>query len=679
MMKPKLYADGPAVGLLRGFSPLPHQLELDAVVPHQENGLPGFGEFLLVELTANQALVGRVGRYHAAGQLATDRGDAYLGDLAKTEDAVPAPVMRQILRYNLKLQLLGHLQILQPDSQAGQFKFSVGERAFATLGSKVRTPSNAALAFLCNVGLEDDPAAVPLGHLVYGQRELKGVPVRFSVGRLKGRRSFVFARAGYGKSNLIKYLMSQLYSSPPDVGLLIFDPEGEYALPDAHGRPGLVNVPALRDRISLYTNRKVDPPHERIVKGSVYVDFCDFPPQDIVASFIPAEKQEMVFANLLRSLTWEAWKKLVELLARDEYAADEQQIAKYLRYKSRKDDVSLGAIKNNLVPPIRRLHRSGATLGKNLIEELKRNRVVIADVSLLGSEDGLSITRMLMRRIFQHNIRHLTDMAGQSVRCLAVLEEAQTMLGDRVLDDRDVFVRWVKEGRKYGLGCILVTQQPSSISSQIISQGDNFFVLHLLNEGDLQTLKRHNAYFSDEILRFIQGEPIPGNCYFWSAPSQPFVLPARVCNFESVCSTVSEPPAPPQGARLDPKRLSDLAAKAVKEALVAEIHVWLYPVSTLHGKPETGLIALSREYLHHAVHTKMAADPALKAARDGAQWLAARLGPEIDAVLHKHKARSGYATLAGSTRPVWVLRQSQIKLEKGKTIRSEAVDVLEHI
>src|SRR6185369_6093855 len=82
--------------------------------------------------------------------------------------------------------------------------------AFATLGSKVRIPSDAALAFLCNVGLEDDPSAAALGHLVYGQRELTNVPVRFSVSRLKGRRSFVFARAGYGKSNLIKYLCSFL-------------------------------------------------------------------------------------------------------------------------------------------------------------------------------------------------------------------------------------------------------------------------------------------------------------------------------------------------------------------------------------------------------------------------------------------------------------------------------------
>jgi len=675
-MSIELYTNTSAVGLLKGFSPLPHQLEVEVIVPHQERGLPGFGEFLLVELTATEALVGRVSRYHAAGQLATERGDAYLVDLAKTEDAVPAPLMRQMLRYNLKMQLLGHLQIQAPD----KFKFSVGERAFATLGRKVRIPSDAALAFLCNVGLEDDPTASALGHLVYGQRELKTVPVRFSVGRLKGRRTFVFARAGYGKSNLIKYLMSQLYSSPPDVGLLIFDSEGEYALPDAHGRPGLVNVPALRDRISLYTNRKVDPERRHLAKGEVYVDFGDFPPQDIVAAFIPAEKQEMVFANLLRSLKWEAWRELVELLARDEYAADEQQIARLLRYKPRKDDVSLGAIKNNLLSPIRRLHRSGAPLGKNIIEELKQNRVVIADVSLLGSEDGLAITGMLLRRIFQNNVRHMTDRkAGQTVRCLAVLEEAQTMLGDRSLDDRNVFVRWVKEGRKYGLGCVLVTQQPSSISDQIISQGDNFFVLHLLNENDLQTLKRHNAYYSDDILGFIRAEPIPGNCYFWSAPSQPFVLPARVFNFENVCQPVAKSAKPVGTAASHQKVLRDRIAEAVKEGLLSNPRVWLYPVKSVHGKQEAGMIALSQEFLQEAVAERIYDDPAFNRMADGGQWLQSKLPAEIENVLKRHKVRAGFAVLAGVSRRVWVLPHAEIRLAKGKSLRTQPVEVIEGI
>src|SRR5438552_4753526 len=169
--------------------------------------------------------------------------------------------------------------------------------------------------------------------------------------------------------------MRQLYPSPPDVGLLIFHPEGEYALPDAHGRPGLVNVPALRDRISLYTNRRVDAAYKNFVKGDVFVDFGDFPPQDIVAAFVPLEKQDMVFANLLRSLDFAAWKQLVELLAKDRFVADEQQMAKLLGYRQqRKDDVSLSAIKNNLLPAIKRLHRSGATIGKNIIEQLKQHR-----------------------------------------------------------------------------------------------------------------------------------------------------------------------------------------------------------------------------------------------------------------------------------------------------------------
>jgi hypothetical protein len=133
-MKNDLYSSDRAIGLLKGFSPLPHQVELEVVVPHKEAGLPGFGEFLLVELGPAEALVGRVSRYHAAGQLATDRGDAYLTDLAKTEEPVPAPIMRQMLRYNLKMHALGELRVAADRS----FRFSVGERAFATLGSKVR-------------------------------------------------------------------------------------------------------------------------------------------------------------------------------------------------------------------------------------------------------------------------------------------------------------------------------------------------------------------------------------------------------------------------------------------------------------------------------------------------------------------------------------------------------------
>jgi hypothetical protein len=657
---------------LKGFSPVPHQLEVEVVVPHSERGLPGFGEFLLVQVNETTALVGRVSRYQAAGQLTSAQGDAYLADLAKNAESVPPPIMRQMLRYNLKIQLLGQLRLT-----ATGFQFAVGERAFATLGSQVREPSDAALAFLCNVGLENDPTAAPLGHLVYGQRVLEKVPVNFSVARLKGKRSFVFARAGYGKSNLIKYLVSQLYSSPPDVGLLIFDPEGEYALPDAHGRPGLVNVPALRNRISLYTNRQVAKEYEIFKKGEATINFGDFPPQDAVAAFIPSEKQEMVFARALKCMEWESWKKLVELLAKDGFMASQTKIRALLGRRQEGEDVSINAVTNNLVPPIKRLHRPTATLTKNIIEELRQNRVVVVDISLLGSEDGLAVSAILMRRIFYHNIRHLTDAGGPMVRCLVVLEEAQTMLGDRRLDDSNIFVRWVKEGRKYGLGAILVTQQPGAIADQIISQGDNFFALHLLNDADLQTLQRHNAYYTDEILNYLRAEPIIGNCYFWSAPDQPFVLPVRVCNFEETVPALHQQKSA-SAEKPRQETLAKLVEQAVRESLVSDTTVWLYPVQSDPNKKDGALVAVSVDYLQVAVERRLRAVPSLHAVANTPDWIE-QLSREIQNYMTARKVESGYAVLEGNKRRVWILPKAKLKLENGKQFRSTAVVVTKQL
>ena len=109
----------------------------------------------------------------------------------------------------------------------------------------------------------------------------------------------------------------------------------------------------------------------------MYVDFGDFPPQDIVAAFIAAEKQEMVFANLLREPQVGGWRELVELagegrIRRGRTGRSPELLA--LQAAGRTEMMSAsGAIKNNLLSPIRRLHRPGATLGKNIIEELKQN------------------------------------------------------------------------------------------------------------------------------------------------------------------------------------------------------------------------------------------------------------------------------------------------------------------
>jgi len=159
---------------------------------------------------------------------------------------------------------------------------------------------------------------------------------------------------------------------------------------------------------------------------------------------------------------------------------------------------------------------------------------VVVDISMLSSTAGYNIAGLLMRRIFTFNQENFTGLTAP-IPVISVIEEAQSVLG-RNLEESSPFVEWVKEGRKYDLGAILVTQQPGSMAPELLSQADNWFCFHLLSEGDAGSLGKYNAHFSHDILAHLIGEPISGNCYMWSAPKQPFVLPVRIRSFEELYS-----------------------------------------------------------------------------------------------------------------------------------------------
>jgi uncharacterized protein len=534
-----VYKDETPIGLFKGFSPNPRELEVEVVVPHGRAGLPSFGEFILIEMDEGKAAVGRVIHYHPTGPLATTQGDTYLSEMGRDETKFPEAIRELVLRYSMKVALLG---ILHKDSK--DYRFESGVRSLAKLGMHVRRPSPGAIQYLANVGLDRaSSATVKFGNLALGEDVRKDVEVLFSIDRLKGKRSFVFARAGYGKSNLIKYLLAHLYEMPPDVGLLILDPEGEYALPQEIGGrnvPGLASLKNLRERICYYTMRDVDPSYSDIYKGSVKVNLGDFSPRSILNAFVPPEKHDQVWANWIKGMWDQKWRNLIELLSNGQkgWNATDSDLCSVLGrnpQELKKGNVSLGAIKNNLIPPIERLHDSKSTLAKDLLDNLKGGKIVIVDISVLGSEDGLSLAGLLMQRIFNHNLEALTSQDTSSkVRTLVVLEEAQTILGHKNLSENSIFIRWVKEGRKYDLGAILITQQPGAIAPEILSQGDNFFVMHLLNQDDLDCLRRVNAHYSFDLLDQIRNEPIKGNCFFWSAPDQPYVICAKVHNFDDI-------------------------------------------------------------------------------------------------------------------------------------------------
>ncbi len=562
-----LFADSEVFGTFKGFNEKGLEFAAEIVSPYDASMLdrPQLGQFLLIELgSQEEAALGRITRFVPAGLLAGPEGEDYVNTMQRRQSPVPEDLKRQRLKYRVQVKLLGAVRV-----DNGKVLYVPSQRRLPHLGARVALPSGAVLQELCRLSRgTTDLGDYVLGEFVYGGGGLvledptfrpldPKLVVTFDVRRLVSRRSVVFARAGYGKSNLMKYLLSELYREAPktdsgiDVGTLIFDADGEYFWPDrVRSRPGLCDVSHLRDRVVVFTNRQPPNPYYESWKvGGVKLDIRDLRPRDVIGIAVAPERQEQQNVIKLKGVTEANWRTLIDLIETKGLQATDAEIGQCLGYQGAQIQnaaAEIGAARSNMFGVVKLLHDPDSQLLGGAIQALRAGLIVVVDISLLSSAAGRMLSGLMLRRLFSHNQENFTG--GQSViPVIAVLEEAQSVLG-RQLEESSPFVEWVKEGRKYDLGAILITQQPGSIAPEILSQADNWFCFHLLSEGDAGTLGKYNSHFSDDVLAHLIAEPIPGNCFMWSAPHQPFVLPVRVRNFEALYK--KEVKVDPQEGRL---------------------------------------------------------------------------------------------------------------------------------
>jgi hypothetical protein len=190
------------------------------------------------------------------------------------------------------------------------------------------------------------------------------------------------------------------------------------------------------------------------------------------------------------------------------------------------------AARSNLYHIVRMLHDPESRFMDRLIGALEEGRLCVVDVSRFSSEAALAFSGIVLDHIFEEAQERFIKPGAGPMPTIAVIEEAQSVLAGTG-GGYAPFVRWVKEGRKYDLGAVMITQQPGSISDELLSQGDNWFVFHLLSSHDLKALQRANAHFSDDLLSSLLNEPIPGQCIIWAgAGGRPYPVSFMVRSFE---------------------------------------------------------------------------------------------------------------------------------------------------
>jgi len=254
----------------------------------------------------------------------------------------------------------------------------------------------------------------------------------------------------------------------------------------------------------------------------------------VISIALSADRQEQQNVRRLKQLNDSDWRTLVDEIFRNKNAADGNLIKDLLKLESGQDAEMLAA-RANMTTVVTMLHDPSSQMMDMLFAALKQGKICVVDISQLRGSPGLVLSGIILQRIFDHNQEEFTKAEPEAIPTITVVEEAQSVLGSTGTSGEGPYVTWVKEGRKYDLGAVLITQQPGSITHEILSQGDNWFVFHLLSAGDLQAVKRANAHFSDDILSTILNEPIPGHGVYWSsAGGTSYPIPVRVLLFEVI-------------------------------------------------------------------------------------------------------------------------------------------------
>jgi hypothetical protein len=484
---------------------------------------------------------------------------------------IPEGLREDYLKYRVDIRVLGVLR----NGDNGNLTFVPSHRRLPHVGSQVAFPSQEILRELAGHNLkrgeekpESEQPACAIGHYALGEYIFGGdskhltkrdwmqvkspeVLVRFRIEDLVSRRSFIFARAGFGKSNLNKLLFSQLYETTPTVtkaqgkkvpvGTIIFDPDGEYFWPDDKGRPGLCDVPHLKDKLVVFTSRQAPSAfYGSFVAGGIKLDIRRLKPGDVIGIALGPERQDQQNVRKLRGLDPVRWEQMVNLIRQYGNQADIQEICKLLDLDPAKQEMEGLAARGNMTAIVSTLHDPSSQLMDMLLHALGQGKLCVVDVSQMRGAQALILSGLILRKIFDRNQQEFTAAEPKTIPTIAVVEEAQSVLNANTTS-AEPYIAWVKEGRKYDLGALLVTQQPGSIPVEILSQGDNWFIFHLLSGADLFSVAKANAHYSNDLLSSLLNEPIPGQGVFWSSVGgKPYPVAFRALSFEGMYKPVDK-------------------------------------------------------------------------------------------------------------------------------------------
>ncbi|MDD1667716.1 MAG: ATP-binding protein [Methanomicrobiales archaeon] len=359
--------------------------------------------------------------------------------------------------------------------------------------SRVAAPSAPDFRFL-----EQVMGDVEVGSLKSGQDILRGVTVALH-SRVMPQHMGVFATTGMGKSNFMKVFCASCMKARR-FGLLLVDPHGEYVAGgvSATGEPteGLIHYQAGRDGLAVYTIRD-EAFRRKYSLSSLFLEYDDLRAPDLLLLFdhSPAQRELVEMLEDVRG------SELVDLFLHTEFDENREWMAT-TRYRQTAEKLAnfaqgtLQVMKRRLGILVRSnpfLRAKGSSI-PDILADLARNRVVLVDIPGMGERSELFVLSVLARKILDRHRGEASGWGKEEVpdrrEVLITIEEAQRVLGSGG-PGTAVFRECAMEGRKFGVGLCVVTQQPKNVDPRVLAQMNTFVVMGLSDRNDRAIIAGH--------------------------------------------------------------------------------------------------------------------------------------------------------------------------------------------
>ena len=281
---------------------------------------------------------------------------------------------------------------------------------------------------------------------------------------LLSHHALISAQTGRGKSNLVKVMLWETMKQNR-FGMLVFDVHNEYF--GAPGGRGLRDHPGAAGSLFYYSK---SPPPGQGGRLRINLRTLDFADLDGVIEFTEAQKQALYYFSRRFKSDW-----IKELMTEDD-ARDEEYDAKGIKLVTvraiRKKIGNMFKIECGAAPFCRDeifdLETMGESTINDMADHMEQGKVVLIDGSSMTDDAGLIIMSAVLREVFRRYEGYRDDGTLKDMPQIGVvLEEAPRVLSE--VSGGNIFGRIAREGRKFKIGLLAVTQIVSVIPDDILA------------------------------------------------------------------------------------------------------------------------------------------------------------------------------------------------------------------